>query len=68
MRQIILVPDEDGGYTVSVPSLPGCISQGDTPEEAIANIKEAIELYIEVLEEDGKPIPEDPLGIMVMVV
>lgn len=47
MRQVILIPDPDGGYTVEVPSLPGCISEGETVEEAIANIREAIELHIE---------------------
>jgi len=41
------------------PSLPGCISQGNTKEEAIANIREAIQLYIEVLEEDNIPVPEE---------
>lgn len=45
-----LIPAEEGGFTVEVPSLPGCISQGDTEEEALANIREAIELYLE----DGK--------------
>jgi predicted RNase H-like HicB family nuclease len=59
MRQVMLFRDEDGGWVVECPSLPGCISQGDTREEAVANIKEAIELYLEVLKEDGKPIPED---------
>lgn len=60
MRQVILIPDlEEGGYTVEVPSLPGCVSQGDTIDEAIANIKEAIELYIESLIEHGEPVPED---------
>ena len=68
MRQVILIPDEDGGYAVEVPSLPGCISQGDTVEEALENIKEAIELYIEVLEEDGQPIPEDRLDLIMVVV
>lgn len=58
-RQVILESDEMGGYTVSCPSLPGCHSQGKTVEEALANIREAIELYIEVLREDGLPIPED---------
>ena len=58
MRQVILIPDEEaGGYTVEVPSLPGCISEGDTRDEALANIREAIELYIDVLIEDGQPIP-----------
>ena len=70
MRQVILIPDpEVGGYTVEVPSLPGCISEGDTIDEALANIKEAIDLYIEVLTDDGKPIPEDyPAPIQVMAV
>lgn len=44
---IVLEPQEEGGFTVYVPSLPGCISQGDTKEEAVKNIKEAIELYLE---------------------
>lgn len=44
---VVLEPQEEGGYTVYVPSLPGCISQGNTKEEAIKNIKEAIELYLE---------------------
>jgi predicted RNase H-like HicB family nuclease len=59
MRQVLLFRDEDGGWVVECPSLPGCISQGDTREEAIANIKEAIELYVEVLQEEGRPIPEE---------
>lgn len=45
--EIILEKQKEGGYTVYVPSLPGCISQGETKEEAIENIKEAIELYLE---------------------
>lgn len=44
---IVLEPAEEGGYTAYVPSLPGCISEGDTKEDAINNIKEAIELYLE---------------------
>lgn len=68
MRQVILTPDEDGGYTVEVPSLPGCVSEGDTLEEALANIKEAIEMYIEILEEDGRPVPEDFPPLQVMLV
>ena len=51
--KIVLEKDEDGGYTVTVPSLPGCISQGDTKEEAMENIKEAInEIKIALLEAD----------------
>jgi len=57
MRQVIVLPDETGGYVVQVPSLPGCYSQGETIEESLDNIREAIELYIEVLEEDGKEVP-----------
>jgi len=53
--KIILEPSEDGGYTVYVPSLPGCISEGDTKEEAIKNIQEAIELYLEPVEDDIIP-------------
>ncbi len=45
--KIVLEPSEDGGYTVTVPSLPGCISEGDTREEALRNIHEAIALYLE---------------------
>jgi predicted RNase H-like HicB family nuclease len=57
MRQVILIPDfEVGGFTVIVPSLSGRISEGNTEAEALANIKEAIELYIEVLTQDGKII------------
>ncbi|MBN1681849.1 MAG: type II toxin-antitoxin system HicB family antitoxin [Anaerolineae bacterium] len=56
-RQVILHPAEEGGYWVEVPSLPGCISQGDTKEEALANIREAIELFIEALEEIGEEVP-----------
>ena len=50
--KIVLEPSDEGGYTVYVPSLPGCISEGDTKEEAMANIKEAIELYLESVEDD----------------
>ena len=48
----IFEPSDEGGYTVYVPSLPGCISEGDTVEEALANIREAIELYLEPVEDD----------------
>ncbi|HCW75453.1 MAG TPA: HicB family protein [Candidatus Marinimicrobia bacterium] len=50
--KIYLEPSAEGGYTVTVPSLPGCISEGDTREEALKNIKEAIELYLEPIEDD----------------
>ena len=47
---VVLEPSEEGGYTVYVPALPGCISEGDTKEEALANIKEAIKFYLEPVE------------------
>ena len=53
MRDVLIYPGEDGFWVAEVPSLPGCISQGETREEAIANIKEVIRLYIETLEADG---------------
>lgn len=50
--KVVLEPSDEGGYTVYVPSLPGCISEGDTVEEALANIEEAIELYLEPVDDD----------------
>lgn len=49
---IVFEPSEDGGYTVLVPSLPGCISEGETKDAALKNIKEAIELYLEIGADD----------------
>lgn len=51
--QVILEPDEAGGFTAHVPALPGCISEGQTREAAIANIQEAIALYLEPVEDDA---------------
>ena len=51
--KVVVEASEDGGYTAYIPSLPGCISEGDTREEALANIKEAIELYLEPTEDDN---------------
>jgi len=50
--RVILEPSEDGGFTAVVPALPGCISEGETREEALRNIREAIELYLEPVEDD----------------
>ena len=61
MRQVVVYPGEDGYWIAECPSLSGCISQGKTKEEAIANIKEAIEGYVVALEEDGLPVPEERL-------
>lgn len=58
-RRVILYPGEDGYIVAEVPSLPGCISQGETRDEALANIHEAIELYVEVLRERGEVVPDD---------
>lgn len=55
--KVALEPSEEGVYTVYVPSLPGCISEDDTREEALVNSKEAIELYLESLQADGEPVP-----------
>jgi predicted RNase H-like HicB family nuclease len=55
--KIVLEASEEGGYTVYVPSLPGCISEGDTKEDALANIREAIELYLEPVEDDIRLSP-----------
>ena len=57
---VLLTPDPDeGGYTVTVPALPGCITEGDTLEEALANAREAITCHLEGLALDGEPIPEE---------
>ncbi len=50
--KIVLEPSDEGGYTAYVPSLPGCISEGDTLDEAMTNVREAIDLYLETVEDD----------------
>jgi len=50
--KVVLETPEEGGFTVYVPSLPGCISEGETEEEALANIREAIELYLEPIDDE----------------
>ncbi len=57
--RILLRKESEGGYTVIVPSLPGCVTYGDTMEEAIVIAKEAIELYLESLKEHGEEIPTE---------
>jgi len=56
--KIVLEPQEEGGYTVYVPALPGCVSQGETVEEAMDNVKEAIIVYLESLKERGINLPQ----------
>ena len=68
MRQVLIYRGEDDYWVAECPSLPGCISQGKTREEAVANIREAIEVYIEVLQEDSLPIPEDSFDAVLVVV
>lgn len=65
--EAIFTPQEEGGFTVEVPDLPGCISEGDTLEEASNNIQKAIGLYLETLEERGIPLPQrEPFKVLKM--
>jgi len=62
---VVFEEQSEGGYTVTVPSLPGCISEGDTFEEAKENITDAIKLYLEDLAKDGEEIPQEGTSIFV---
>jgi predicted RNase H-like HicB family nuclease len=68
MRQVIVYPGEDGFWVAECPSLPGCVSQGENREQAIANIREAIEGYILALKDDHLPVPEEHFEAMVVAV
>lgn len=68
MRQVVVYPGEDGYWVTECPSLPGCISQGHTKEEAISSIREAIEGYVNALEEDGLPVPEERFETILIAV
>jgi predicted RNase H-like HicB family nuclease len=68
MRQVLIYPGEDGFWVAECPSLPGCISQGKTRAEAITNIREAIDLYVDVLDEDGLPVPGDRFEALLVAV
>jgi predicted RNase H-like HicB family nuclease len=68
MRQVVIYPGEDGYWVAECPSLPGCVSQGSTREEAISNAREAIREYIAALEEDHLPVPPDRMETMVVAV
>lgn len=68
MRQVVLRTGEDGFWIVEVPSLPGCVTQGRTPEEAIENVKDAIEVYESVLREKHLPIPPERFDTRVVCV
>lgn len=68
MRQVIIYPGEDGLWVAECPSLPGCVTQGDSREAAVANIREAIEGYIAALKEDGLPVPEERFDALLVAV
>lgn len=68
MRQVIVFPGEDGYWVAECPSLPGCISQGKTREEAIENVREAIKGYVAALEEDGIAVPEEKFDAFLVAV
>ena len=68
MRQVVIAPGEDGYWIAACPSLPGCVSQDRTREEAIANIREAIEGYVAALEEDHLPVPEEHFDTLLVAV
>ncbi len=68
MRQVIIYPGESGFWVAECPSLPGCVSQGQSREEAIANAREAINGYVQVLEEDGLPVPEERFEALLVAV
>ena len=68
MRQAIIYRGEDGYWVAECPSLPGCISQGKTKQEAIANVREAIEGYIVSLKEDGLAVPGEQFEALVVAV
>jgi predicted RNase H-like HicB family nuclease len=68
LRQAVIYPGEDGFWVAECPSLPGCISQGETRAEAIANIREAIVAYVSVLEDDGIAVPVEHFDVLVIAV
>lgn len=68
MRQVIVYPGEDGLWVSECPSLPGCVSQGESQEQAIAGIREAIEGYVLAIEDDNLPVPPEHFQTMVVAV
>jgi len=68
MRQVIVYPGEDGFYVAECPSLPGCVSQGSTKEEAINNIREAIQAYTIALQDQGLPVPVEKFDSILVAV
>ena len=69
MRQLLLYPDkEGGGWVCEVPNLTGCVSQGDTKQEALDNVRGAIDAWIETAKSLGRPVPEDAQNVEICVV
>jgi predicted RNase H-like HicB family nuclease len=68
MRQVIVYPGEDQYWVAECPSLPGCISQGITKEEAITNIRDAIQAYVSTLEDDKLPVPPERFETLLLAV
>lgn len=68
MRQVIIYPGEDGFWIAECPSLPGCISQGESRETAVTNIREAIDGYVLALQDDGLPVPEERFDALLLAV
>ena len=68
MRQVVIYPGEDGYWVAECPSLPGCISQAETKQEVVSNIREAIEGYIVALKGDGLPVPEEHFEALLLAV
>jgi antitoxin HicB len=66
---VLLIPDlADGGYTVTVPTLPGCITEGDTLDQALEHARDAIRLYLADLEAAGEPAPEEVVSLALATV
>lgn len=68
MRQVVIYPGEDGFWVADCPSLAGCVSQGATREEAIANAREAVKAYVAALEQDGLPVPPERFDTLLVAV
>ena len=68
MRQVIIYPGEDGFWVAECPSLPGCVSQGESRETAITNIREAIAGYVLALQDDGLAVPEEHFDALLLAV
>jgi predicted RNase H-like HicB family nuclease len=68
MRQVFIYPGKDGFWVAECPSLPGCISQGESREAAVVNIREAIAGYVRALQDDSLPVPEERFDALLLAV